>query len=138
MAPKFPKRRSDGSFCVEVRLRVDSRQPDVLADRLTAWLHQWLRTNRYWKWSLAKSAGGVLDFLDDFVGLPTVVVCAPAFVCLRFECRPKAKKWWKDWLVLRMLQDIHAAFAEVTAVEKIGNCPSLLEENNRSNTITPC
>jgi hypothetical protein len=130
MVPSFPKRRSDGSFCIEVRLRVDSQQLDVLANRLNAWLDQWVLANRFWKWSLAKRAGGLLDFLDDFVGPPAVVVRTPAFICLRFECRPQAKKWWKDWLVLRILKDIHAAFDEVIAVENIGDCPSSLAKNN--------
>ncbi len=117
-------------------LRIDSKQLDVFASRLTVWLDRWIRENRYWKWSLAKSTGGLLDFFDDFVEPPSAVVRAPDFVCLHFECRPAAKKWWKDWLVLRVLKDIHAVFAEVTGVEKIGNCPSVQDKHSPSGTIT--
>jgi hypothetical protein len=123
MRIKFPTRRADGSFCVEVRLRIDSSQPNLLASRLTAWLDQWSHANRYWKWPPARNEGGLLDYFDDFLGAATAVVCSSTIVCLRFECRPEAKKWWKDWLVFRILRDIHEAFIEIIAVEKIGNCP---------------
>jgi hypothetical protein len=34
------------------------------------------------------------------------------------EVRPEARKWWKDWLVLRLLKDLRGSFNEIAALEK--------------------
>jgi hypothetical protein len=36
---------------------------------------------------------------------------------------PKLRGAWKDWLVIRLLKDLTAAFVEITAVEEFRNGP---------------
>jgi hypothetical protein len=72
MAPvKFPRRRSDGSFCVEVVLHIDTQGPVVLASRVTSWLVEWVQANRYWTTSFGDRKSGVLDFFDEFARFPS-------------------------------------------------------------------
>jgi len=120
---KFPKRRLDGSFCVEVRLRVNSPEPDVLERRITTWLDEWTETNRHWKRSEAGSTGGSVDFFEEFAGPPSNVKCKNNLLRFRLEGRPAAKKIWKDWLILRLLKELVGAFHEITALEEIVDCP---------------
>jgi hypothetical protein len=65
----------------------------------------------------------VLDFLRDFTGPPSCIARGTDFLALRLEGRPETKGAWKDWLVLRLLKDLTAAFVEITAVEEFRNGP---------------
>ena len=124
MPVKFPERRPDGSFSVEITLRVNSKQPDVLVASVNSWLGQWVHANRFWKFSHhPESSDGVLDFLRDFTGPPSCIARGTDFLALRLEGRPETKGAWKDWLVLRLLKDLTATFVEITAVEEFGNGP---------------
>ena len=44
---RFPKRRDDGSFCVEVALRFTAQQPDALVKMVNEWIVEWVSINRY-------------------------------------------------------------------------------------------
>jgi len=81
-----------------VTLRVSTPEPQALASRVTAWLDQWVLANRQWKWG-----DQVFDFFDDFVGIPICTASGPDLLTLRFEGRPESKKWWIDWIGLRLL-----------------------------------
>jgi hypothetical protein len=121
MRLRFPKGEADGSFCIEVTLRVGSGDPAALADRVTLWLEKWVNANRFWRTSLY-APEETLDFLDEFAEVPTCVVGTSSSLNLRLKCRPEAKKRWKDWLVLRLIKELLLAFKEVTSVEKISDC----------------
>jgi hypothetical protein len=122
MPAKFPKKRPDGSFCVEVTLRVSTKTPEQLANQVQLWLEQWVQVNREWKTPLAASTGELLSFFDEFTGPPTCFLKDPNSLCLRVEGRPNMGRWWRDWLILRVLKDLKANFSEVTAVESFTNC----------------
>jgi hypothetical protein len=85
-----------------------------------AWLRQWRDDNRYWVWPPG-SGGGRLDYFDEFAELPSVRAGADVLY-LRLECRSGAK-WWRDWLVLRILKDLLVTFTDLTQVNHIGDCP---------------
>lgn len=118
MEIKLPKKRADGSFCVEIALRVNTDDAKVLAARITSWLEEWTQKNRYWDWF-----GETLDFLNDFAGPPTCAERSPESLIVRVEGTPKFTKWWKDWIVLKLLKDLQSHFHEITDVQSVVNCP---------------
>jgi hypothetical protein len=119
----FPKRKQDGSFCIEMRLAIDAEDPAVLATRINAWIEEWVQANRYWKTVFAEESG-VFDFYDEFARPPYCVMGDSRSLFLRVEGGPRAKKWWKDWIASRLMPDLKAAFKEVQPrpMEKARNC----------------
>jgi hypothetical protein len=118
MEIKLPKTRPDGSFCVEITLRVNTNDAKGLAARITSWLKEWTQSHRYWNWFEED-----LDFFNDFAEPPTCAERTHESLILRVEGRPKFTKWWKDWIVLRLLKDLQGQFDEIAAVEAFVNCP---------------
>jgi hypothetical protein len=116
MPVMFPKRRTDGSFWVEITLLVNTNETEGLATRINTWLDQWVQANRHWNWFRA-----TLDFFDDFASPPTCVQRKPESFALRLEGKPDSKKSWKDWIVLRLLKELQAESREITAVPPIVN-----------------
>jgi hypothetical protein len=127
---RFPKRKPDGSFCVEVVFRVNSNELDALMSRVALWLEEWVRTNRFWKIGFAhpEAPDGMFDFLRDFAGPPTCSANGPDLICLRFEGRSGSKRAWRDWLAMRLSKELRGAFPEITALEDVRNCTSALRE----------
>ena len=117
MEIKLPKKKPDGSFCLEIALRVNTSDPKGLAVRITSWLEEWTQKNRYWNWFEQ-----TLDFFNDFAGSPICAERTSEFVIVRVEGRPKFSKWWKDWIVLRLLKDLQSQFQEIIAVDAFVNC----------------
>jgi hypothetical protein len=117
MEIKLPKKRADGSFCVEIALRSDTDDAERLAARITTWLEEWTQKNRYWNWFEER-----LDFLNDFAGPPTCAKRSPELLVVRVEGTPQFTKWWKDWIGFRLLKDLQKQFPEITAVEGVENC----------------
>ena len=114
-AARFPHRRPDGSFCIEVALCVETRTPTDLAGRAAEWLDEWVRNNQHWPWF-----GHDVKYVDELTGNPFHV--EGSRLSFRLEGKPTAK-WWKDFLVLRILKELQHAFSEIKEVEKIGDCP---------------
>jgi hypothetical protein len=124
----FPSRKADGSFCIEFRLRVVADDdPIELASRINDWIETWVRTNRYWKTSLANAEGGVLDFYDEFARPPYCVTTESRCLFLRVEGRADAGKWWRDWIAARLGHDLRDTFKETIQFpfEKARNCPEV-------------
>jgi hypothetical protein len=121
---RFPKRRPDGSFCIEQQLSIDSENPAVLATRINDWIEEWVLANRYWECKLAETEGGALDFYDEFARPPYCVAGDSGSFLLRVEGCPGAKKLWKDWLLSRLMKDLVAAFKELKPpyIETVRNC----------------
>jgi len=122
MPIRFPRRRSDGSFCVEVLFRVTSSQLESIPSRITDWADEWVRANRHWKFKHPESRDSGLDFLRDFTGPPKCFAVHPGLISIRFEVQPESKKAWKDWLGFRFVKELRQAFPEITALEKVRNC----------------
>jgi hypothetical protein len=118
MEINFPKKRLDGSFCIEITLHVNTKDGKGLATRITSWLKEWTQRNRYW--NLFEEN---LDFFNDFAEAPTCAARTQESLVVRVEGRPKFTKRWKDWIVLKLLKDLQAQFDEITAVEAFVNCP---------------
>ncbi len=121
MAPRFPRRRTDGSFCVDVAFDLRG-EPQTAGSRAEEWLKEWVGENRVWPMRRLSTGGARMeryDYMDDFLGAPCVVV-APDSVILRFEGKPGARKW-KDW-VARIITELSRDVPEMGEVKSILNC----------------
>jgi hypothetical protein len=103
-----------GPFSVVVRLRVETSSPDELAQRFGHWGKTWVNENRHWTFTKKR-----LDYFDAFEGPPHDVKCDGLQLSFQVETK-HGQKWWKDWLILRLLKEAQVAFLEVRAVEGLG------------------
>ena len=116
MPAKFPKRAEDGSFCVRVIHSLDSGTGSPqLPRQLESWLAAWLLANRYWEFGPR-----TLDFLDDFKGAPHSLECSGAEISYLLDGRPTSK-WWRDWLAVRLVPELHGAFPGIVKVLRVVN-----------------
>lgn len=118
---KFPKRETDGSFCVEITILVETNKPEMLSQRFQSWASQWVEENQIWmrEWSSGKKEQ--LHYSREFKREPYPVSCSPTQLKIRLEGQPTAK-WWKDWMVLRILNDLKSSFTEYRDVSSIKDC----------------
>ncbi len=119
---RFPKRRPDGSFCIEVSIPISTNEPEGFLGRVQDWFTQWVEANQIWtrKW---EPTGRIeeLSYLQEFKREPQVISCDSTELKIRLEGQPSAK-WWKDWMVTRILADLKAAFAEIKGVGHVRDC----------------
>lgn len=94
----FPRRRPDGSFCVEVTLAV-STQDESLAERIQQWLTEvWVPSNttwlRVWKTGpgLSVEQPELLRYSDEFLSPPTVTSSMATEIRLRLRGERPAKE----------------------------------------------
>src|SRR5258707_15317077 len=117
---KFPKRQADGSFCIEVSIPVSTDDPEGLQRRVQSWSTQWVGANQTWKRNWL-SEDEELRYEAEFKREPQTVSCSSSELKIRLEGQPSAK-WWKDWMVYRILADLKAAFSEIKGVGHLRDC----------------
>jgi|SRR5262245_57668935 len=105
---KFPRRGEDGSFCVEVCVSLMGAVDDDLASHLQDWINNvWMQRNR--AWSFMKET---IHYESEFSRPPQIISCANSQ--LRFRLfGVKSAKYWKDWLVFRLVPDLKVEFPEI-------------------------
>ena len=118
---KFPARRADGSFCIEIGLQGTGHiEADVA--RIRTWISDtWMPGNKTWTRNWESGRVELLQYDDEFSAPPESVAGPNSEVQLRLQGR-KTAKWWKDWMVLRFLHDLKAAFPEFGEILYIRNC----------------
>src|ERR1041385_7896579 len=117
---KFPKRRADGSFCIEISIPLStSVDAEKLRQQVQNWADRWVETNAIWKRNWL-SENDELRYDEEFKGPPTAIVSAPNELGIRLECKPSAK-WWKDWMVYRLLTDLRRVFTEAATPGHVHN-----------------
>jgi len=109
---RFPRRNANGSFCVDVVVAIETDEPERFSQRVDDWSRNWVNDNRTWtrNW-FPNGQTEVLQYSDEFNREPYSVSCTPTELTLRLEGQPAAK-WWRDWLVLRILADLKSTFVE--------------------------
>lgn len=110
MAAKFPKRRSDNSFGIDVLFDSDGA---VSAASLDAWLRQWTTANQDWIRKWEGPAGQVVQvdemrFFEAFTTTPWVSSWSADSLTVRLEATPEAP-FWKDWMA-KLVQDMVQVF----------------------------
>jgi hypothetical protein len=124
---KFPRRRSDGSFCVEVVMSLSSANTSDLGSAIQDWWsNEWMPKNKEWTriWNRGHKTERteVLRYDDEFSAPPQLVRCEGSQLRFRLLGRSSTKKFWKDWMVLRIVRDLTARFPAVGRVIGAQNC----------------
>jgi hypothetical protein len=124
---KFPARTADGSFCVEIGVQMTGGQADLVL-RVRAWLNDtWMPRHVTWtrEWqtgsNLATTQAQELHYDDEFTGPPEVAAGPTSELQLRLRGK-KTAKFWKDWLVSRLVPDLMAAFPGLGELLYIRDC----------------
>ena len=94
--------------------------PDEFCRKVQAWVTQWVEVNRRWERNWL-SQNEELRYEDEFRGAPEVISSTLTELKIRLEGQPSSK-WWKDWLVYRILADLKVAFTEIKGVGHIRDC----------------
>jgi len=126
---RFPKRNTNGSFCVDVIVAVETNEPENFSRRVESWARHWAGENQTWTHG-NPSGHEVLNYVDEFQREPYPVSCTPTELTLRVEGQPSAK-WWRDWLVLRILADLKSTFVEFRDVNRIRDCDARSSTDDR-------
>jgi hypothetical protein len=127
----FPKRNADGSFCIDVVIAIETNEPGDLSHRVKSWAAQWVRENHIWARHWTQSERDeTLNYTQEFKREPYPVSCTPTELTIRFEGQPSAK-WWKDWLVLKILSDLKSAFVEFRDVTRMRDCNDFSSTDDR-------
>ena len=117
---KFPKRQADGSFCIEVSIPVSTDNPEELQRRVQSWSTQWVEANQTWKRNWL-SQDEELHYEAEFKREPQIIYSNSNELKIRLEGQPSAK-WWKDWVVYRILKELKGAFPEIQDVGHVRDC----------------
>lgn len=125
---KFPRRRPDGSFCVEVTFAVRTTD-EGLGERIQQWLTQvWVPSNTTWLrvWQtgpgLSIERPELLRYSDEFLSSPTVTSSMATEIRLQLRGKNRKRKLWKDWIVSRIMPDLRAHFSEISDFLSITDC----------------
>ncbi len=116
---RFPERRPDGSFSVEIIFGLKGAPGSDLSIRVADHLRAWTVTNAVWRREWSDGRVENLRFEDEFFGAPCPVrIDATGMFAVRLDAKPTAK-WWKDWIVLRVVKELREAFPELGDVGSI-------------------
>jgi hypothetical protein len=89
------------------------------------WSNEWIPRNKEWVqvWNrgYASEFTMVLLYDEEFSDAPRVVGCDGPQLRFRLLGKPSAK-WWKDWLVRRIVSDLKAQFPAVGKLVSAQNC----------------
>jgi hypothetical protein len=89
---KFPRRRADGSFCLEVILSVVTQNERLLAQRIQQWwTSEWGPENEVWTRYWSSGLKEELAYRDEFSRLPQIVSCKDTELRFRLEGRGSAE-----------------------------------------------
>ena len=139
----FPTRNRDGSFCVEVSLRVVGDDDEALGARIQQWfLREWLPRHQTWEreWKtgarLTATSRQSLHYSEAFEGPPEIVSCTGGRLSLRLIGKNSAR-FWRDWLVSRVLPDLRMQFPQVGQRLEIRDCRAEVKVAEAARPFSP-
>lgn len=119
---RFPKRQADGSFCIDVVMSIETTDSKHLGVAIQEWwTHEWMQSNRTWTREWSSGDVQKLPFDHEFVRPPEVVRCVDSDLRFRLRGRPGGR-WWKDWLVSKIIPDLRRRFPEVGEFLEFREC----------------
>jgi hypothetical protein len=127
-ASKFPSRKVDGSFCVDVGLQLLEGAPDNICKVIDEWFSDaWMGANKTWTrtWStganLEVKKDEVLVYSDEFLRAPMASLGSKSELRIRLF-GTKSAKLWKDWLVSKIAPDLKERFPYIGELLYIQDC----------------
>jgi hypothetical protein len=128
IAAKFPSRKVDGSFCVEVGLQLLEGTPDDICDLIDQWFSNgWMSENKTWTRTWLTGANfetkrnEVLVYSDEFLSAPEVSLGGKSELQIQL-LGTKSSKFWKDWLVSKIAPDLKEKFPYIGELLYIRDC----------------
>jgi hypothetical protein len=118
---KFPKRQSDGSFCIVARFSTKVKNEAQLS-AINEWLRDWVKRNPTWVGKYNTGGETVYKYKSEFRRAPIAFLSPVDELQIQFEGQPTAKKMWKDWLILRIIPELRAAFPVISEPVVIVDC----------------
>ena len=118
---KFPKRRSDGSFSIIVRYSILVGESASLIEIINQWFVEWYRINQEWTWFENTEHETQYLLNDEFTCPPYALKIDERHLGIVLNGKPTSKKFWKDWLVIRILPELKQAFPQIEEVIGIKN-----------------
>jgi len=125
---KFPSRKVDGSFCVDVGLQLLDESPDNICNLIDEWFSGvWMAANKTWTrtWStganLEVKKDEVLVYSDEFLRAPTASLGSESELRIRLFGTNSARLW-KDWLVSKIAPDLKEKFPYIGDLLYIKDC----------------
>ena len=111
---RFPSRRDDGTFSVDVVLRTNSNEQSV-----SEWLSRWVAANQEWERTWYGPQSKVVE--REILLLSSAFSCVPyvrwhrdGVFAVRFEATKEAV-YWKDWMA-KLFQDARDELDSVVLV----------------------
>lgn len=125
---KFPARKADGSFCIEIGVRMAGDLSVDAVPRIQQWISGvWMPHHMTWtrEWrtgsNFATSKEQILNYSDEFAAPPEVSLGPASELRLRLKGN-KTAKFWRDWVASRIVPDLKEAFPGVEDLLYIRNC----------------
>jgi hypothetical protein len=125
---KFPSRKADGSFCVDVGLQLLEGTPGDICKLIDSWFSDtWMDANKTWTrtWStgpnLEVKKDEVLAYSDEFLRTPMASLGNKSELRIRLF-GTKSSRLWKDWLVSKIAPDLKAQFPYIGDLLYIRDC----------------
>ncbi len=114
MPAKFPRRRPDGSFSLNLRFASNGHADSQ--EVIDQWLSKWASSNDKWirKWQsghpLSVVETEVLEFSAAYVRAPRLAERSERSITIRLDSTPEAV-YWKDWYA-KLVLDFIVAFPQ--------------------------
>jgi len=102
-----------------------SNAGDIAGEVQGSWSNEWMPKNKEWLrvWNRGHKSESTeaLRYDDEFSDAPQLVRCDESQLRFRLFGKSSAK-WWRDWMVLRIIPDLRARFPAVGEFVSIQNC----------------
>jgi len=122
----FPRVCPDGSFCVDIIIELTHGKSGDLAPRVADWLrNDWHPNNRIWirSWTSGKGVREERLLYDaDFTAPAKALPHEDSKISIRLVGKGESK-FWRDWLVSKLLPDLKKQFSEIGEGLSARNCP---------------
>ena len=88
------------------------------------WLARWTIENELWTWEYDTGGSDTFRLSDELRKAPEVASAAESELTIRIQGQATSTGFWRDWLVLKLIPDLKAAFPEIGSFLTARDCTS--------------